>query len=94
MTRTIKAIKATAITLTEDGNTATTTATIIVENFNDKTVDKARKKYEDRHDVKVIKSTAKKVQITTSMPDEMYLKLCTYGEEVEVTDTDTDTATA
>ena len=94
MTRTIKAIKATAITLTEDGNTATTNAIIIVENFNEKTVAKAVRKYEDKHDIKVVKSTAKAVQIATSMPDDFYLANCTYGEVTELTDTDTDTATA
>lgn len=84
MTRTLKAIQAKAITI-EGDDILTNEVTIFVDNFNESTVAKAIRKAEDKHDYKVVKSSAKKVQIVTTMTDEKWLNDSEWSEPTEVT---------
>ena len=76
MTRSIKSIKAIAIFINEEGELARTTVTIPVQNYDEKTVERAISKNEKKHDHKIVKSSIEKIVVETKMTDDVWYMNC------------------
>lgn len=90
MTRTPFAIKARAI-FEEEGNAEIKEVYFYATNTEEKTINKARTKFEDDNDCKVIKSSEIIGKRQTSMTDEKWFANCDFGEFIPLENVD-DTA--